>query len=253
MPSRTIRRRRRRCRRPRHTILPGTVLRGDEPEFLLACIGLNNHPQGQVQTLVNVLDLGMNPQRAVDAAVPRGDDLRQGATRRGLFGTDRSGTGRAGHQIGAPSAFKGAAQIVRIRRGEEGVGPCLETGSITGSTGSPSAGNAGGPDGLSGPRCRSGHALVPASHVPAANVFSRSSACRIGKRLRPPRVRRRVPDHGSVGASMARSPRMTGWRSSAVGRRRLDLQRQRGFGHEAADGVGHLHVDPARTRRQLVR
>jgi len=154
MPSRTIRRRRRRCRRPRHTILPGTVLRGDEPEFLLACIGLNNHPQGQVQTLVNVLDLGMNPQRAVDAAVPRGDDLRQGATRRGLFGTDRSGTGRAGHQIGAPSAFKGAAQIVRIRRGEEGVGPCLETGSITGSTGSPSAGNAGGPDGLSGPRCR---------------------------------------------------------------------------------------------------
>lgn len=58
-------------RRPRHTILPGMVLRAGLPEFILGCIGLNNHPQGLVQTLVNSLDLGMNPQRAWDRASSR--------------------------------------------------------------------------------------------------------------------------------------------------------------------------------------
>jgi gamma-glutamyltranspeptidase len=33
-----------------------------------------------------------------------------------------------GHTLGDPKAFKGAAQIVRIHRGEAGVGPCIESG-----------------------------------------------------------------------------------------------------------------------------
>jgi hypothetical protein len=65
----------------------------------MGCIGLNNHPQGQVQVLVNALDLGMNPQQAVDAA-----------RFRVVMTTD------------------GACQMVRIHRGESGVGPCLESG-----------------------------------------------------------------------------------------------------------------------------
>ena len=32
------------------------------------------------------------------------------------------------HRLGDPTAFKGAAQMVRIHRGEAGVGPCLESG-----------------------------------------------------------------------------------------------------------------------------
>ena len=96
----------RRCsggRRPEHhpdssaEVLPGLVLRNGVPEFLMGCIGLNNHPQGQVQVLVNALDLGMNPQQAVDAA-----------RFRVVMTTD------------------GACQMVRIHRGESGVGPCLE-------------------------------------------------------------------------------------------------------------------------------
>jgi hypothetical protein len=84
---------------PRHTILPGVVLRNGVPEFMMGCIGLNNHPQGQVQMLVNALDLGMNPQQAVDAA-----------RFRVVMTTD------------------GACQMVRIHSGESGVGPCLESG-----------------------------------------------------------------------------------------------------------------------------
>ncbi len=33
-----------------------------------------------------------------------------------------------GHQLGDPKDFKGAAQMVRLHRGEGGVGPCLESG-----------------------------------------------------------------------------------------------------------------------------
>jgi gamma-glutamyltranspeptidase/glutathione hydrolase len=116
-------------RRPRHTILPGMVLRNGSPEFVMGCIGLNNHPQGQVQMLVNTLDLGMNPQQAVDAArfriVMTTDEVQldHGIPEQVAFDL----TAR-GHRLGDPSAFKGATQMVRVHRGEAGVGPCLESG-----------------------------------------------------------------------------------------------------------------------------
>lgn len=116
-------------RRPRHTILPGMVLRDGQPEFVLGCIGLNNHPQGQVQMLVNVLDLGMNPQQAVDAArfrvVMTTDELQLDAS---ISEQVAAEVAARGHRIGDATAFKGAAQMVRIHRGEAGVGPCLEAG-----------------------------------------------------------------------------------------------------------------------------
>ena len=117
-------------RRPRHTILPGMVLREGKPEFLLGCIGLNNHPQGQVQTLVNVLDLGMNPQQAVDAprfrVVMTTDEVQLDP---GIPEQVAFDLAARGHRLGNPTAFKGAAQMVRVHRGEAGIGPCLETGS----------------------------------------------------------------------------------------------------------------------------
>jgi gamma-glutamyltranspeptidase/glutathione hydrolase len=116
-------------RRPRHTIQPGMVLRDGAPEFLLGCIGLNNHPQGQVQLLVNTLDLGMNPQQAVDAArfrvVMTTDEVQLD---HGIPGQVAYELAARGHRLGDPTAFKGAAQMVRIHRGEAGVGPCLESG-----------------------------------------------------------------------------------------------------------------------------
>jgi len=115
--------------RPRHTILPGMVLREGVPEFLLGCIGLNNHPQGQVQTLVNALDLGMNPQQACDAArfrvVMTTDEVELDPAFSEQVGADLIARG---HRLGDPYAFKGAAQMVRIHRGEAGIGPCVESG-----------------------------------------------------------------------------------------------------------------------------
>ncbi len=115
--------------RPRHTILPGMVLRDGIPEFVLGCIGLNNHPQGQVQMLVNALDLGMNPQQAVDAArfrvVMTNDQIQLDPEFPPQIGYQLSARG---HHIGDPFDFKGAAQMVRIHGGDSGVGPCLETG-----------------------------------------------------------------------------------------------------------------------------
>lgn len=116
-------------RHPRHTILPGMVLRDGGPEFLMGCIGLNNHPQGQVQMLVNTLDLGMNPQQAVDAArfrvVMTTDEVQLD---HGIPEQVAYDLAARGHRLGDPTAFKGAAQMVRIHRGEAGVGPCLESG-----------------------------------------------------------------------------------------------------------------------------
>jgi gamma-glutamyltranspeptidase/glutathione hydrolase len=115
--------------RPRHTILPGMVLRDGVPEFLLGCIGLNNHPQGQVQMLVNMLDLGMNPQQACDAprfrVVMTTDEVELDPTFSEQVGADLAARG---HRLGDPYAFKGGAQMVRIHRGEAGIGPCLESG-----------------------------------------------------------------------------------------------------------------------------
>jgi len=116
-------------RRPRHTILPGMVLRAGVPELLLGCIGLNNHPQGQVQLLVNTLDLGMNAQQAVDAprfrVVMTTDEVQLD---HGIAEQVAFELAARGHRLGNPTAFKGAAQLLRIHRGEAGVGPCLEAG-----------------------------------------------------------------------------------------------------------------------------
>jgi gamma-glutamyltranspeptidase/glutathione hydrolase len=116
-------------KRPRHSILPGLVLRDGQPEFLLGCVGANNHPQGQVQSLVNAIDLGMNTQQAVDAprfrVVMTNDEVELDASVPEAVARDLADRG---HRLGNPKEFKGAAQLVRIHRGEDGTGPCLETG-----------------------------------------------------------------------------------------------------------------------------
>jgi gamma-glutamyltranspeptidase/glutathione hydrolase len=116
-------------KRPRHSILPGLVLRDGQPEFLLGCVGANNHPQGQLQTLVNTLDLGMNPQQSVDAprfrVVMTNDEVQLDTA---IPDEVRRDLVARGHRAGDPKEFRGAAQMVRIHRGENGVGPCLESG-----------------------------------------------------------------------------------------------------------------------------
>lgn len=54
-------------KRPYHTILPGFVTAGGQPQLSFGLVGGHLQPQGHVQLLVRLRDYGQNPQTAVDA------------------------------------------------------------------------------------------------------------------------------------------------------------------------------------------
>ncbi len=118
--------------RPRHSILPAMVLRDGLPEFVMGVIGGNAHPQGLTQILVNALDLGMNPQQAVDA--PRFKLVMQS----GAVHIDPQFNPDVGHELVARGhqlgdsygfvGFKGGAQMVRLHRNDSGHCTSLEAG-----------------------------------------------------------------------------------------------------------------------------
>jgi gamma-glutamyltranspeptidase/glutathione hydrolase len=55
-------------KRPFHTIIPAFVMKDQMPVLAFGNMGGSMQPQGQVQELVNMIDLGMNVQAAGDAA-----------------------------------------------------------------------------------------------------------------------------------------------------------------------------------------
>ena len=55
-------------KRPLHTIIPAFVTRGGKPWFCYGVMGGDMQPQGHTQVLLNMIEFGMNPQEAGEAA-----------------------------------------------------------------------------------------------------------------------------------------------------------------------------------------
>src|SRR5436189_5233989 len=54
-------------KRPFHTLIPGMVLKEGRPFFSFGVMGGDNQPQGHVQSLINLIDFGMDVQQAGEA------------------------------------------------------------------------------------------------------------------------------------------------------------------------------------------
>lgn len=55
-------------KRPMHTLIPGLATRDGELAFVFGTRGADGQPQTQFQMVSNIVDFGMNPQEAVEAA-----------------------------------------------------------------------------------------------------------------------------------------------------------------------------------------
>ena len=86
-------------KRPFQTIIPGFLTRGDAPLAAFGVMGGPIQPQGHVQTLVRMLDHGMNPQAALDA--PRWRWNRDGTLdcEPSMDAAVRAGLAALGHRV----------------------------------------------------------------------------------------------------------------------------------------------------------
>ncbi len=55
-------------KRPFHTLIPGFITRGGEPYAAFGVMGGSMQPQGHTQVVLNMVEFGMDPQEAIDAA-----------------------------------------------------------------------------------------------------------------------------------------------------------------------------------------
>jgi gamma-glutamyltranspeptidase / glutathione hydrolase len=102
-------------KRPFHTIIPGFVMRNGSPLAAFGVMGGPIQPPGHVQTVVRMVDHGMNPQAALDAPrwkvnAGRSIDLEASASRE-----LRDGLIALGHQLeSVPDSYMdfGAGQVI---------------------------------------------------------------------------------------------------------------------------------------------
>ncbi len=134
-------------KRPFHTIIPAMVTQDDKPTFCFGVMGGDFQPQGHVQVLVNLLDFGLNPQAAGDAA-----RIRHGGSAEPTGAPGDSGGGTVYVESGISDAAvaqlrKLGHQVVRQRGGYGGYQGILidwQNGTLVGASESRKDGNAAG-------------------------------------------------------------------------------------------------------------
>ncbi len=103
---------------PFHTLIPGFVTRDGRPWMSFGVMGGSMQPQGHVQLLLNLLEFGMDPQQAVDAARFRHLSGRRVAVEH-VTPEVKAALEAMGHQVvpWESVAFGGAQVIIRLDRG----------------------------------------------------------------------------------------------------------------------------------------
>lgn len=110
-------------KRPFNTIIPGFVMKDNQPFLSFGVMGGAMQPQGHVQILCNIIDFGMNVQEAGDAArfshsgssEPIGSVMTDGgnvALESGMPQTAREGLIKKGHRIIEKDFFGGYQAIL---------------------------------------------------------------------------------------------------------------------------------------------
>jgi gamma-glutamyltranspeptidase/glutathione hydrolase len=105
-------------KRPRHTIIPAFVTRDGAPWMAFGVMGGPMQPQGHLQVLLNLLEFGMEPQEAVDAARFRHLEGRRLAVE-AIDAATKAELEAKGHEIVDWTAweFGGAQAAIKLDRG----------------------------------------------------------------------------------------------------------------------------------------
>ena len=100
-------------KRPYHTIIPGFVMKAERPWLSFGVMGGDQQPQGHVQVLVNMIDLGMNVQAASDAVrFHHSQDADTVAFESGLSPTVARELAGMGHRIVSEVGTYGGYQAI---------------------------------------------------------------------------------------------------------------------------------------------
>lgn len=105
-------------KRPFHTIIPAFVTRDGKPWLSYGVMSGSMQPQGHVQVLLNLIEFGMDPQEAVDAARFRHLSGNRIAVEN-LSPEVARALAALGHELEVPDgiAFGGAQVILKLERG----------------------------------------------------------------------------------------------------------------------------------------
>jgi gamma-glutamyltranspeptidase/glutathione hydrolase len=101
-------------KRPYHTIIPAMAFKGGKPWLSFGVMGGDMQPQGHVQVLLNMLELGMHVQEAGEAARFRHHPTEGLAVESGVDATVVQELSRMGHDVRVRPGQFGGYQAIEI-------------------------------------------------------------------------------------------------------------------------------------------